>query len=290
MAAGWARWRGAGTIGFLAVASGALVALNLAGQSPLQSLLLGALRPALALAGEIDPPRVAGAGGGEEVLRLQARNARLEHEVLRLRGLLASVSGSPFDGKRYAFRGVPAQVLCRAGAPGLRRMIVVDRGTRDGVRKGMGVVFEDRAVGRVHRAEDEVSLVLLLTDPACKIPCSLLPSPGEELPPDAAEGSEGLCEGDPAREGALRVRHIPLGGPAKSGDPVVTSGLGGLFPPGMSVGTVEETADGPDLFLEVHARPSLGDAPLRSVMILIPAFPEACEGGPAGASQRDAKR
>jgi rod shape-determining protein MreC len=278
MGTGWARWRAAGTVAFLAAVSAGLVALSLAGRSPLQSLLIGAFRPALAWAGDLDPPRMGPDGGPDEVRRLEARNARLQHEVLRLRELLASASACPFDGKRYPFRGLPAQVICRAGAPGLRQMVIADRGARDGVRRGMGVAVEDRVIGRVHRADDDLCAILLLTDPACRVPCSLVLAADAGLPPDGADGPEGLCEGIPGREGLLRLRHVPQQTPVKPGARVVTSGLGGVFPAGMSVGVVEQVSEGSDLFLDIEARPSAGGGPLRSVMILLPAAPELQRG------------
>ena len=275
MLAGRGKWRAAGSVAFLSAVSAGLIALNLAGRSPLNSLLRGVLGPALAMAGELDPPRMSPEeqGTGEEFKQLEARNARLLHEVQALRGQLSMVSKSQFDGKRYPFRGLPAQVVCRAGTAGLRRMLVVDRGSRDGVRKGMGVISGDRVVGRVHRAEQETSIVLLLTDPACKVPCLVVPGESGGKPGEA-DGPEGVCEGMPGSDATLRLRHIPLQAPAAEGDAVVSSGLGGVFPPGLSVGTIERVSEGLDLFQEVELRPSMGASPLRSVLILIPSLTE----------------
>ena len=279
---GWlkhARWT------VLVSVSGALIALNLAGHAPLEAGVLGALRPALAFVGEADPPRIApGADAAPEILGLRASNARLVYEVYRLRDLLASATGASFEAKRYPFRALPAQVLCRAGTPGFRRVVLVDRGRRDGVARGMGVAKGDRVVGRVHRVFEDLCTVLLLTDPACRIRATFLP-PGD--PPDDEGGDdshgpalcEGLCEGDVDDPDAVRFRLLPRSARLRPGAPVVTTGFAGVFPAGMSLGeatSVAESLDG--LFLDVTVRPAVAGEPIRSVMILLPALPGDAAG------------
>ncbi|MHC4598335.1 MAG: rod shape-determining protein MreC [Planctomycetota bacterium] len=287
------RWWGRfGWIVALVSLSALLMGVNLlAKRSPLKMGVLASLRPALALLGEIDPPELAPVddpSGSPEIDALRARNARLNYEVHRLRDLLASSSRADFVKKRYPFRTLPAQVLCRAGVPGMRRAVLVDRGRVDGVRKGMGVITGDRVVGRVHRVGEAMSLVLLLTDPGCKVRATFLPEEGAEPASELAGEKtpaapslppfEGLCEGDLDREGALRFRHLPRHADVPESAPVVTTGRAGIFPAGMWVGRVSAVEEEPGgLFLVVGVKPAGPSGPLRSITILLPVHPREWE-------------
>ncbi|MHC5039616.1 MAG: rod shape-determining protein MreC [Planctomycetota bacterium] len=273
---GW--WRRRAGAGILILFSAVLIGLNLlAGRSPVKMGVLAALQPLLALLGEVDPPTLS---SGEEtpappeMADLRAKNDRLTYEVLRLREQLATTSAASFDAKRYPFQPLPAQVLCRAGVPGLRCVVVVDRGRVDGVQKGLGVVAGDRVVGRVFRVGEEISLVTLITDPACKVRCTLLPPASEKAPHggDPAPSFEGLSEGDPDRQSGIALRHIPHHAGCEAGDAVVTTGYAGIFPGGMSVGRVISARKGSQsLFLDISVSPAVSGEALRSVLILLPA-------------------
>ncbi len=270
-------WRRTGPAAFLVVLSGGLLALNLAGRrSPVKTALLGVARPLVELVGNAEPPSLGQPSDGPdagEVRRLREKNARLAYEVLRLRDLLAGLSGIDFDRKRYPFRALPAQVLSWSGVPGPRRMVLVDRGETDGVRKGMGVIAGDRAVGRIWRAGREISLVVLLTDPACKVRATFLP-PGVETRP-ASPAIEGLCEGDVEREQTLRFRHLPRHAGIEKGWAVVATGFAGVFPAGLFLGEVSKVSEDPEgLFLNVFVEPAGAGVPLDSVFVLLPDTPQ----------------
>jgi rod shape-determining protein MreC len=269
-----------------------LVGFNLfGGTSPVKMGVLAAFRPFLALLGEVDPPSLSpeeNPAENPEIESLRARNARLSYEVHRLRDLLEKTSGADFEKKRYSFRGLPAQVLCRVGVPGLRCGVMIDRGSVDGVRKGMGVVSGDRVVGRVHRVGAEMCLVLLVTDPACKLRATFLSvrgeasesgeGAGEQVSGSSLPSHEGLCEGDLERDGGMRLSHLPRHASIEVQDDVVTTGFAGVFPPGMSIGRttgVDDDVEG--LFLDVSVKPAMGSEPLRSVSILLPAIPKEWE-------------
>jgi rod shape-determining protein MreC len=287
MAAGRSWWRRRGWAAILVSFTGFLVGLNLlAGRSPVKMGVLAVFHPVLSLLGEIDSPALADEGDAvrdPERETLRARNARLTYEVLRLRNQLACVSRAEFDEKRYPFLALPAQVHARTGVPGMRSVIMVDRGSRDGVRPGMGVACEDFVVGRVYRVGVEFSFVLLAVDPGCKVRATFLP---EDVSADDATlpEFEGLCEGDLGREGRLAFRHLPRHAGVEAGASVVTTGFSGVFPAGMTVGHVAEVSEGAEgLFLDVSVQPALGGEPLRSVVILLP---ERFQGLARGAGRR----
>ena len=106
------------------------------------------------------------------------------------------------------------------------RTAMVAAGTRDGVGVGMPVIAAQGLIGRTIEAGNHSARVLLLTDPASRIPVVV-----------QRTGQAGLAIGGnrPALELRDRVGpEVPL----LTGDRLVTSGDGGIFPPGVPVGTI----------------------------------------------------
>lgn len=113
-----------------------------------------------------------------------------------------------------------------------RQRLVLDAGSRDGVRVGQSVIDAGGLLGQVIDVTPIHATVLLLTDPDHAVPVAIARS-GVRL---VAYG-RGLSD-------TLSLASIPLSSDVKVGDAVVTSGLGGRFPPGFPVGTI--TALRPD--------------------------------------------
>ena len=108
---------------------------------------------------------------------------------------------------------------------GLRRTIIVNRGTRDGIRIGMPVMTSQGLVGRVLDVSANAARVLLVTDRDSAVSARLQTS--------RAQGSvRGQLSGN------LRMTMIPLEASVQVGDLVITSGLGGNFPPDIVIGVV----------------------------------------------------
>lgn len=108
---------------------------------------------------------------------------------------------------------------------GQLRTITVNRGTRDGIAVGMPVVTQQGLVGRVLNVGANASRVLLLTDPTSAVSVRIQSS-----------RVEGTVIGQ--LSGNLRLTFVPLDADIQEGDILVTSGLGGNFPPDVVVGIV----------------------------------------------------
>lgn len=113
-----------------------------------------------------------------------------------------------------------------------RQRLVLDAGLRDGVRVGQAVIDAGGLLGQVVNVTALQSTVLLVTDPDHAVPVSV-----------ARNGVRLVVYGR-GRGDRLALENVPLSSDVKVGDVLVTSGLGGRFPPGFSVGTV--TALQPD--------------------------------------------
>ncbi|MCD0259863.1 rod shape-determining protein MreC [Xanthomonas melonis] len=107
-----------------------------------------------------------------------------------------------------------------------RQRLLLDAGSRDGVRLGQAVIDAGGLMGQVIEVTPLHSTVLLLTDPDHAVPVSV-----------ARNGVRLIVYG---RGDRLELRDIPLSAGVQVGDEIVTSGLGGRFPAGFPVGKVSE--------------------------------------------------
>ncbi|WMJ70524.1 rod shape-determining protein MreC [Stenotrophomonas sp. 24(2023)] len=139
----------------------------------------------------------------------------------------------------------------------VKRRLVLDAGSRDGVHVGQAVIDAGGLMGQVISATGGTSTVLLLTDPDHAVPVTV-----------ARNGVRLIVYG---RGDTLELRDIPLSAGVEIGDEIVTSGLGGRFPPGFPVGTI--TALRPDdthAFLVGELKPAAQLDRGRDVLLLRP--------------------
>ncbi|MDI9275369.1 rod shape-determining protein MreC [Stenotrophomonas sp. PFBMAA-4] len=139
----------------------------------------------------------------------------------------------------------------------VKQRLVLDAGSRDGVHVGQAVIDAGGLMGQVIRTTGGTSTVLLLTDPDHAVPVTV-----------ARNGVRLIVYG---RGDTLQLRDIPLSAGVEVGDEIVTSGLGGRFPPGFPVGTI--TALRPDdthAFLVGELKPAAQLDRGRDVLLLRP--------------------
>ena len=110
-----------------------------------------------------------------------------------------------------------------------QQTLIIDRGSRDGVLAGAPVLAGEGLVGVVERADATTSLVRMLIAPRMAISARAL---------NAQKASTGVCEG--RGESMLLLNFIPPEAPLQAGDRVVTAGLGGKYPPNLTIGVVEQ--------------------------------------------------
>jgi rod shape-determining protein MreC len=147
---------------------------------------------------------------------------RLEAENIAFRGLL----GAKPSAKSFL---IAARVVGDAGGPFVRT-VLLNAGRRDGVAKGQAVVNANGMVGRVAEVGKRSARVLLLSDLNSRVPVI-----------NERSGQRGMLTGDNS-EWPLLV-FLPNQAQVQPGDRVVTSGHGGLLPPGLPIGVVASTSD-----------------------------------------------
>ena len=144
------------------------------------------------------------------------------------------------------------------------RIITVDRGEQEGVRRGAAVMVPQGLVGRVIRVGGRFSEILLLTDPTSAVDARAVRT-----------GARGLVTGEGIEIGL--DRRLFIGAlefwdrteVVAEGDFLVTSGLDGLFPPDLPIGTVREVRKGKyEVFQEGKVIPQVDFNQLREVLIV----------------------
>ena len=185
----------------------------------------------------------------EFALKLWAlEEAKLEN--LRLRRLLGFK-------EETLFAYVPARVIARSVYGDLNSMRI-DAGTEDRVAEGMPVVTTDGLVGRIFRASRTTSIVQLILDRNSRVSAVL----------QNRERTFGIFSYD---KGTCYLKNVSSRSEIKVGDMVVSSGVGGVFPKGLQIGTVERLeVDSTRLFRDVVIRPSVRFSHLEEVFVLLP--------------------
>ncbi|MBQ6296776.1 MAG: rod shape-determining protein MreC [Selenomonadaceae bacterium] len=177
----------------------------------------------------------------KEISHLHEQNKQLreEVEILRAQNLTASEYASENQRLRnllgykqtaVQFDLVAASVIGRESAS-WSSVIVINRGTLDGVANNMAVVTEMGLVGHVKEAGVSSSKVQLLIDPRSSVG-TIIQRPESRV--------AGIVEGDVKNPSYPRMVNIPKDSDVKVDDMVVTSGFGGVYPKGLVVGKIIE--------------------------------------------------
>lgn len=200
---------------------------------------------------------------------LRADNQRLAAENARLRTALAYPARLPGD-------WVAAPVLGRNGTEGVKGILRVGKGSLDGVKKGAAVVARDGVVGRVDEVSPHTAVVRLVSDPSMKISCEVETAPGVEgVVRSIVSGSSArrVLGDDSAGVVFLvnpyRLDHVRPDAVCEKGARLVTSGLGGVYPPGIAIGFLIDTTRDDDTKLECEGtvKPAVDFAALEDVFI-----------------------
>lgn len=177
--------------------------------------------------------------------------AALEKENAELAGLLHSSSHT--GGKVLA-----AKLLAVDLEPYMQR-VVLNKGNQDGLYIGQPVLDMHGVMGQVVRVGSDTSQVLLITDQLSAVPVQ-----------DNRNGVRAIAVGLGYEDG-LELLHISDTTDVRVGDLLVTSGLGGRFPPGYPVGVIGAINHIPgERFAKVSLTPSAAVNRSRYVLLIWP--------------------
>jgi len=179
---------------------------------------------------------------------LLLRQAHLEQENRRLRALLEMR-------ERLDVPALAAEILYAARDPFSRR-IVIDRGLTHGIEAGQPVIDELGVIGQVTRVYPLTSEVTLLTDKNQAIPVQV-----------QRNGLRAVLAG--AGNGLLELQFLPANADVEPDDLLVTSGLDGIYPPGLPVARVARIdRDNSFAFARIECAPVAGVERQGQVLVL----------------------
>lgn len=176
------------------------------------------------------------------------RHSEILQENKRLKELLSL--------KEYMSNYVATAKVIAKGYDRLLHTIVLDKGTNSGIKKDMAVITTKGIVGKIYSVRDDFSEVLLLRDPNFSVAVRLQSS-----------RQEGVVSGTGYQYCILK--YIPPDESVEKNDIVVTSGLDGIFPPGLPVGIVSSVKKQETAFFQyIQIQPLQADTKVEEVVIL----------------------
>lgn len=188
-----------------------------------------------------------------EVADLQAQVIQLQQQVGETQVLAALVD---FSRARPENTYKAAAVIGRDPSPFLH-YVIINRGSTDGILRGMPVVTDQGLVGRVDAVIADAARVQLITDPGSSVNVRLQNA-------DEEASLVGSVTGD------VILQLIPQDANVETGDLVLTSGLGGGYPPDLIVGQVVNIRSRDyDLFQQATVQPVVDFNRLQIVLVIV---------------------
>lgn len=194
----------------------------------------------------------------KENLQLRAENARLGVELAQLRGIQASLLHRKNNGLlqgQFLFDTFLAPVIWKS-PPFYAHRLVINGGTRQGVRKDDAVIVPEGIVGRVWTTTPFTAEVELITNDGAAAGAMLEDS-----------RLQGVIQGDGSE--ILRWNFIPKYESVEVGDIVYTSGTDRMYPKGYPIGKVIKSSKGPAVYRDIHVEPFVDYLRLEEIMVVV---------------------
>ncbi|MDA1330305.1 MAG: rod shape-determining protein MreC [Chloroflexi bacterium] len=192
--------------------------------------------------------------------QLREENANLQTQIIALQQQVSEVellsALLDFARARPENSYQAAAVIGRDPSPFLH-YIIINRGSDDGIRRGMPIVGQLGLVGRVSQVTAGAARVQLITDPAAQVSVQIQPS---EV--------DGVLSG--SLTGDLSIELIPQDAGLQAGDLVLTSGIGGGYPANILVGQVSNVRqEASALFQTASVQPVVDFTRLEIVLVIV---------------------
>jgi rod shape-determining protein MreC len=179
---------------------------------------------------------------------------QMEAENVRLRRMLEFKETLPVE-------TVGARIVARGPAPDfLSSVLVIDRGSADGVQANAPVVCADGVVGRTIVVSARNAQVQVLTNTDSSVGAMI-----------ERTRSPGVLSGSGDR--LLRLNYVNNSEAIEVNDKVLTSGLDGIFPKGLPLGTVVVSQKGTSVFRLVNVRPAVDLLHVEEVLVIVNRMP-----------------
>ena len=167
----------------------------------------------------------------EENKKLEEENSKLEQSLRELETIKAENNTLKeylnLTEKYGEYKTVPGYVINK-DISNYSKMIVINIGKKEGIEENMTVIADEGLVGHVISVTDNTAKVQLIIDTASSVSCSM--STQDSI----------VCKGTLDDNSTLKAMYLPTELNIIQGDNIVTSGLGGIYPKGIHVGTIRK--------------------------------------------------
>lgn len=168
----------------------------------------------------------------EENEQLLARNSELEQSLRELENIKTENETLKeymnLTEKYGEYKTIPAYVINK-DISNYSKTIVINVGTNDGVKENMTVIGDQGLVGHIVSVTDTTAKVQTIIDTASSVSATMS-STDETI----------VCKGTLESTTELKAMYIPTDYNIIQGDSIETSGLGGIYPKGIHIGTVKQ--------------------------------------------------
>jgi len=189
----------------------------------------------------------------QEIEQMRLEQVRLTEDAAQAHRLQALLAFK----EQFVAKTVAAQVIGWSGSD-QSRIIWIDKGQDEGLKRDMPVITADGIVGKVLLVykNPSVAQVLLINDQSSGV--------GVILEKSRLQGVlRGTVNGEVTLERVMSDEQVA------PGETVLTSGGDQIFPKGLPVGTVTRVGAGKDLFLNIKVRPAANLSKLEEVLVLV---------------------
>jgi len=189
----------------------------------------------------------------QQIEQMRLEQVRLNEDAAQARRLQTLLAFK----EQFIAKTVAAQVIGSSGSD-LSRVIYIDKGEDDGIRRDMAVITAEGIVGKVLQVykKPAVAQVLLISDQSSGVGAIL-------------ENSrlQGVLRG--SATGEVMLERVMSDEQVQPGEKLLTSGGDQIFPKGLPVGTVMKVSNGKDLFLNIRIKPAADLSRLEEVLVLV---------------------
>jgi rod shape-determining protein MreC len=199
-----------------------------------------------------------------ELWQAQQQNQELQIQLVAARAQVQQLSEEAAEGRRLRellefrhrlpFQTVAAEVI--ATSPGeASRAIFIDKGTDAGLTPDLAVITPAGVVGKILTVFPHTAQVLLITDSSSGAACTLERS-----------RVQGILKGGKLNQ--CQVDYVMNEAPVALGELVLTSGLDQIYPKGLPLGTVAQTADG-NIYKNIRVKPTAALDRLEGILVVL---------------------
>ncbi len=171
----------------------------------------------------------------EENEELKQKNSELEQSLRELENIKSENETLKeyldLTEKYGEYNTVPAYIINK-DISNYSKTIVINVGSEDGIKENMTVIADQGLVGHVISVTSNTAKVRTIVDTSSAVSCSL-----------STTDESIVCKGTLEEESALKAMYIPDDDGIIQGDSVETSGLGGIYPKGIHVGSIKKVVN-----------------------------------------------